>query len=51
MQVQDIATQTAGYSGSDLTNLCEDASAGPLKQVRTQSSKRSKRKGGTVDMV
>lgn len=33
-QLDEMGTRTAGYSGSDITNLCQDAALGPIRELQ-----------------
>ena len=33
-QFDEMGTRTAGYSGSDITNLCQDAALGPIRELQ-----------------
>ena len=50
-QFDEMGTRTAGYSGSDITNLCQDAALGPIRELQatlfSSSSSSSSGAGGS----
>ena len=36
-EINEVVSQTDGYSGADVTNLCKDAALGPIRSLQVQS--------------